>query len=173
MIGLFPLTVQKYENGTVELGGLLKEVATALENHLNFSTFYSKFLPSLRNACQRQKNQNNIHPLSVQPPTASWGIPLANGSFSGMLGQLEQGQADYSPAGFMMSFERQQSFQFMHAQLYTEWILYVRNPNNEWNWVAYFTPLRVGIWLTMMLCILVLPLMIYLTVWSPPKVKKN
>ena len=42
----------------------------------------------------------------MRPPDGSWGTKQEDGSFSGMIGQLVNDEADFSPAGFAVTEER-------------------------------------------------------------------
>ena len=52
----------------------------------------------------------------MSAPGGYWGVRLPhNGSWTGMMGQLERGEADLSIAGFTITMERAEAVDFIGA----------------------------------------------------------
>ena len=106
----------------------------------------------------------------MRPDDQYWGFPDDNGSYNGMLGQLQRGEADYSPAAFTVTFERQLLFDFLTPIFNTEAYLYIKNPKFNVNWYAYLSPLVWEVWLGMAILFFSLPFVISLSATLPPRV---
>ena len=87
-----------------------------------------------------------------------------------MLGQLQRGEADYSPAGFTVTYTRELSFDF-HAPIFqTAAQIYVKNPKSNFNWYAYYSPLVWEVWVCMAVLSVTLPFAIAISARLPPQV---
>lgn len=107
---------------------------------------------------------------TVMPLDSYWGSITSNGTYNGMLGQLQRGGADYSPAGYTVTYSRSFAFEFHAAIFQTRAYLYVKNPNRNFNWYAYYSPLVWEVWVGMAVLAVTLPFAIAISARLPPQV---
>ena len=117
----------------VLLGGIYQEMMSVLQKRLNFST------------------------QTITSPDNKWGKLLPNGTWIGLIKQLEHEKADMSSAGLTRSFERDKVVSFGLTMM--EYLTTLIQPSdtklsiNIWFYVAVFPPLAWTVILSLMLTV--------------------
>ena len=115
------------------LGGLYQDIVSNLEARLNFST------------------------RTITPPDKKWGSVLPNGSWTGMIRQLEYGEADMCSAGLTRSFERDDRVSFgITTRVYSHTLVQPSDTTlaiNVWVYLIIFPPLAWAVILALLLSV--------------------
>lgn len=99
-----------------------------------------------------------------------YGLPDENNSFNGMLGLLQRGEADYSPAAYTMTDVRMEHFDFVDVILNSDTKMFIRNPKLSYNWMAYSKPLKRNTWIAVILLAILIALCLTLATHWPSQV---
>ena len=87
-----------------------------------------------------------------------------------MIGQVNEGEADMSPTGFVIMEERRKAIEYLEAIFKANAKIFFRNPQLNFNWLAYLEPLVWQVWATMLLLMILMPLVIAMSARLPPMV---
>ena len=94
----------------------------------------------------------------VLSPERNWGIADADGNYTtGLLGQLQRGEVDFSVTGYSATYERKKHFDFLRPVIYTQSRLYIKNPKSDFNWMTFVAPLSGEIWLCLVIAAVLVP----------------
>ena len=122
------------------LGGIYQDTLSNLEGRLNFST------------------------RTVIPPDKKWGNVPPNGSWTGLIRQLEYKEVDMSSAGLTRSFERDEAVSFGITTM--EYLNTLIQPSdttlaiNVWVYLTIFPPLAWAVTLALLLTVGIILLVI-------------
>ena len=92
---------------------------------------------------------------------------------SGLLRQLQQGEVDISVAPYSATYYRQVAFDFLRPMIDTKFYLYIKNPDTDFNWMAFVSPLSGQTWLGLLLLALFVPFLLTASAHLPPKVSSE
>ena len=106
----------------------------------------------------------NFTYIFSQPQDGSWGIRHENGSWSGMIGQLQRGEIDIAPAPFTITNLRSKVVDFALPIVEMHHRFFVKNPKDGFNWRAYTDPLGVWVWIMMGFILIVAPVVLWLAI---------
>ena len=114
----------QHDNGELGLNtGIFVDVFKELSQRLNFSYTVTK------------------------PPDGEWGVLKSDGSWSGMVGQLETKEVDLAVADFTVTEERSKAITFSNPLDDIYHAIIIQNPVNAYNYEAYTSTLTNGTWL--------------------------
>ena len=98
------------------------------------------------------------------PPDRQWGVKRSDGSWTGIIGELDEKRADISPGPLGMSYARSEvvSYSVSLDQQYFQF--YIKNPEGATNYQAYSEPLHYVTWIFIAIFCFVLPPFLLATV---------
>eukprot|EP00095_Tigriopus_kingsejongensis_P012527 maker-scaffold455_size166772-snap-gene-0.36 protein:Tk12527 transcript:maker-scaffold455_size166772-snap-gene-0.36-mRNA-1 annotation:"hypothetical protein L798_01404" len=126
--------VDEQSDGQVELSGMYPDIFFSLKSMLNFT--FTIILPEERE---------------------EWGTKNPDGSWTGVIGQIQRKEIDFSPISFTRTKLRSEVVDFALPIAQFHHRFFVQNPKNSFNWLAYLEPLTLRVWLTIFLLTLILP----------------
>ena len=127
------------ENGELGLNnGIFVDVFKELSQRLNFSYTVTK------------------------PPDGEWGVLKSDGSWSGMVGQLETKEVDLAVADFTVTEERSKAITFSNPLDEIYHAIIIQNPVNAYNYEAYTSPLANETWLMILALIITTPPILFI-----------
>ena len=127
------------ENGELGLNnGIFVDVFKELSQRLNFSYTVTK------------------------PPDGEWGVLKSDGSWSGMVGQLETKEVDLAVADFTVTEERSKAITFSNPLDEIYHAIIIQNPVNAYNYEAYTSPLANETWLMILAWIIATPPILFI-----------
>ncbi|XP_031787913.1 glutamate receptor [Nasonia vitripennis] len=95
--------------------------------------------------------QENLNCTMVYSETDSWGARLANGSWTGAVGQLVRNESDLAATELLMTADRLQAIEFTTPVFSTRCRTFIKRPYyTAVKWTAYSDPFYVGIWLALL-----------------------
>ena len=131
------MTPVQGQPGFFQMEGMCAEVVFALQEIMNF-TF-----------------------TLIQPPDMQWGALQADGSWSGMVNLLNTQQIDFA-TDFQVTHARSKVITFAQPIRETYHSLFIQNPSNTLNYMAYVEPLHYLAWMLVGMFCLVTPIFIFL-----------
>ena len=116
---------------------------------------------------------------AVTPKVIKVGDRLPNGTWDGIIGQLQRGQLDFgksklkikaiiikkhntAPCDLVMTHERSDGLDFMLPYNTGFDSFYIKNPIDSYNFTAYLEPLHLYTWIVVAIWCMVMPLIFYL-----------
>ena len=125
--------------GNFEMKGMFAEVFFALQGVLNF-TF-----------------------ILTRPPDGQWGSLQSDGTWTGMVRELQEGRADIAATDFTVTRARSDVITFAQpiTQIYHS--LFIQNPSGTFNYMAYIEPMKNMAWLMIAVFCLFAPLVLFFT----------
>ena len=85
-----------------------------------------------------------------------------NGSFDGVIGQLQRGEIDWSLSNYRVTPERMSAIDFSQPVSYFPLRLVSKSPNEELNWMAYLSVFTGEFWIVLLTTTIVLSFSLYL-----------
>ena len=99
------------------------------------------------------------------PPDRQWGAKRADGSWTGIIGELDEKRADISPGPLGVSQARSEVVSYS-VPLNTEYFqFYIKNPEGATNFQAYSEPLHYVTWIFIVIFCFILPPFLLATVY--------
>ena len=127
------------ENGELGLNnGIFVDVFKELSQRLNFSYTVTK------------------------PPDGEWGVLQSDGSWSGMVGQLETKEVDLAVADFTITEERSKAITFSTLLDEIYHAIIIQNPVNAYHYEAYTSALTNETWLMILAWIVATPPILFI-----------
>ena len=125
--------------GSFEMKGMFAEVFFALQGVLNFTFVLTK------------------------PPDGQWGALQSDGTWTGMVRELQEGRADIAATDFTVTRARSDVITFAQpiTQIYHS--LFIQNPSGTFNYMAYIEPMKNMSWLMIGAFCLVAPIVLFFT----------
>ena len=99
----------------------------------------------------------------IKPPDGNWGAIQPDGSWDGMVKMLANQDIDIAPTDFTVTQERSAVITFGTpiTQIYHS--LFIRNPAETFNFVAYIEPMHWSSWFGIFIFIIIVPPLLFLT----------
>ena len=97
----------------------------------------------------------------IQPPDMQYGALQADGSWSGMVNLLQNHQVDFAIT-FAVTQARSEVISFALPILQVYQSLFIQNPSNTLNYMAFVEPLHYSAWMLVLIFCLVAPIFIFL-----------
>ncbi|PSN34366.1 Ionotropic receptor 139 [Blattella germanica] len=96
------------------------------------------------------------------PREAKWGVP-ENGTWDGMIGEIQRKEVDMAVNGFFMTSKRMDILDFTLPLLYTRYSIFIREPDNKsTQWGNFLAPFSSKLWIAVLTAIVVLALFLAL-----------
>ena len=100
----------------------------------------------------------------IKPPDGQYGGIQPDGTWNGMVGLLANQDIDIAVATFAISLERSTVMTFATPVMEVYWTLFVKNPADVYNYMAYIEPMYPDAWVGMLVFLASTPPILYLTV---------
>ena len=97
------------------------------------------------------------------PEDGEWGAPKDNGHWSGMVGMLESGEVDIAVTDLTYTVPRTAVLTFVTPLELSYHTLFIKNPSESYNFLAYVDPLQWMSWTFIGVYVLIIPLFLGLT----------
>ena len=100
----------------------------------------------------------------IKPPDGQYGGIQPDGTWNGMVGLLANQDVDIAAATFAISLERSTVMTFATPVMEVYFSLFVKNPADVFNFMAYIEPMHWLAWIGMLVCLASVPPLLYLAV---------
>ncbi|KAK3792934.1 hypothetical protein RRG08_033784 [Elysia crispata] len=118
-----PFTMRVYQNGNITYEGFSVDLVTELARRLNFSF------------------------TMVEPADNEWGRPLADGTWTGIVGMLQKHEIDISVAALVITTEREEVMDATFPYYYDNVAVIYKRPDPKENlWKTYFYPFQTQVY---------------------------
>ncbi|XP_063399364.1 glutamate receptor ionotropic, delta-1-like [Mytilus trossulus] len=129
----------KFDNKTKQYSGISIELVKQLADGLNF-TYDIK-----------------------EPPDGHWGIPLDDGSWTGMVGQLQRREIDFVAAPLTVQAQREMVIDFTHPYHHETAVILMKTPDeNASQWTRLLDPLSPMVFLCIGIALLITSFFIFI-----------
>lgn len=137
---VYPSVNLDNENSPTKIiGGFFGQIWNILQNLIEFETKY------------------------LVPKDKGWGVPLKNGEWNGMLGQLSRSEADFAISDFSMMVSRMDIVQFSTPLKLTRLGFFIRKSNSdEILWTGFLDPFHKNVWFSILFILLLIPNFAYI-----------
>ena len=98
------------------------------------------------------------------PPDRQWGAKRADGSWTGIIGELDEKRADISPGPFGITQARSEVVSYSVPLNQEYFQFYIKNPEGATNYQAYFEPFHYITWIFIVIFCFILPPFLLATV---------
>jgi hypothetical protein len=126
------------EKGSQRLSGFLGEIFYALQENLGFQYTHS------------------------DPESTIWGYLQENGTYNGLLGQIQIGKINWSISDMTLTLKRSQTFDFSFPIMNQPKMLVTRRPSEDFDTRAYFVVFSDHFWIVLFFSTIVLVFFMYL-----------
>ena len=137
-----PLTLKG--NNSYDVRGLYSEIFYALQDKLHF--------------------QYTMH----HQEDNMWGSPQENGSYSGMLGQIQSGKVNWTIADTTITLERSEFFDFSIPIMLQHRKLVSLKPRENFNYLSYLCVFSKEFWIALFIFAVILILFMFLILFKSP-----
>ena len=100
----------------------------------------------------------------IVPPDGEYGVIKPDGRWSGMVKLLANQEVDIAAADFAVSRERSTVITFASPIYMTYFSLFIKNPSETFNIMAYIEPMHLLAWVGMFVLLATVPPLLYLAV---------
>ena len=100
----------------------------------------------------------------IKPPDGQYGGIQPDGTWNGMVKLLANQDIDIAAATFAISQERSTVMTFATPVMEVYWTLFVKNPADIFNTMAYIEPMQGLAWIGMFVLLASVPPLLYLAV---------
>ena len=100
----------------------------------------------------------------IVPPDGEYGVIQPDGRWSGMVKLLANQEVDIATADFAVSQERSTVITFASPIYETYFSLFIKNPSETFNIMAYIEPMHWLAWVGMFVLLATVPPLLYLAV---------
>jgi hypothetical protein len=100
----------------------------------------------------------------IVPPDGEYGVIQPDGRWSGMVKLLANQEVDIAAADFAVSLERSTVITFASPIYETYFSLFIKNPSETFNIMAYIEPMHLLAWVGMFVLLATVPPLLYLAV---------
>jgi hypothetical protein len=100
----------------------------------------------------------------ILPPDGEYGVIQPDGRWSGMVKLLANQEVDIATADFAVSQERSTVITFASPIYETYFSLFIKNPSETFNIMAYIEPMHLLAWVGMFVLLATVPPLLYLAV---------
>ena len=100
----------------------------------------------------------------ILPPDGEYGVIQPDGRWSGMVKLLANQEVDIAAADFAVSLERSTVITFASPIYETYFSLFIKNPSETFNIMAYIEPMHLLAWVGMFVLLATVPPLLYLAV---------
>ena len=100
----------------------------------------------------------------IQPPDGQWGSIQPDGTWSGMVKLLANQDVDIAATPFAVSQQRNTVISFASPIYDVYWSLFIKNPAEIFNSMAYIEPMHWLAWTFMFVFLATLPPLLYLPI---------
>ncbi|PSN33461.1 Ionotropic receptor 146 [Blattella germanica] len=131
-----PITIVQEQNGTVmDVSGYFGDVWKVLEKEMNFTTEY------------------------YLPLDGSFGAKRENGTWSGMIAMILNGEVELAMSEFTITPIRKEVLDFTMPLIFTRFCVLIQQPSGiRSSWTSFLAPFSTNLWLTLLLVILLMSL---------------
>ena len=98
----------------------------------------------------------------VNPPDGEWGVLKGDGTWSGMVGQLETKKVDIAVTDFTITEQRSRVMKFSTPLDEIYCAIIIQNPVNTYHFEAYTSPLTNVTWLILLAWIIATPPILFI-----------
>ena len=82
-------------------------------------------------------------------------------------GMLHRREIEISPQDFTITKSRASVVDFLPGITPTYAQIFIRNPDHNWNWMAYLEPLKPSCWIAILALLLVVPMIVtWISLWG-------
>ena len=163
------MTPEGFSDGTVtfKMKGLFAEVF----NHLQVSEAFREEINNLSlcilydylTGILLQGIMNFTYTL-FKPSDGKWGIIQPDSTWNGMVGELANKEIDIAPAPFSVTKERSAVLTFATPIAQMHRTLFIKNPAEKYNFLAYIEPMRWLVWVGMFGLLITVPPLLYMSI---------
>ena len=100
----------------------------------------------------------------IVPPDGEYGVIQPDGGWTGMVKLLANQEVDIAAADFAVSQERSTVITFASPIYETYFSLFIKNPSETFNIMAYIEPMHLLAWVGMFVLLATVPPLLYLAV---------
>ena len=97
----------------------------------------------------------------IRPPDGHYGSLQPDGSWSGMIRQLADEEADIAPVPFTITESRSTAVTFASPINMIYRSLFIKNPAESFNYTAYIEPIHWSGWVAILVMIFVVPPLLF------------
>ena len=98
----------------------------------------------------------------IKPPDGNWGAIQADGSWNGMVNLLAKEDIDIATTDFTITHERSAVMTFATPITQIYHALFISNPAETFNYMAYIEPIHLLSWVVIFILILCLPPLLFM-----------
>ena len=100
----------------------------------------------------------------VKPADGKWGAINPDGTWNGLVGELADQKIDIAPSPLKVTEERSTVCTFASPITQIYHTLFIKNPAENFNFLAYITPMHRLVWIGLFVFLATVPPFLYLSI---------